>query len=121
MGGIAARLGKESAVRRETQSPSVAASYVTRDHDVIRAWAEERGGRPAGVEGTGLGYDPGVLRIDIVDGDQTPDDRLQEVGWDAFFAKFDESNLDFVYQERTASGQQSTFGKFIRAGADSGS
>ena len=42
-------LGKEGAVDRETKSATVAASFTTRDHDVIRAWAEARGGTPADV------------------------------------------------------------------------
>jgi hypothetical protein len=39
-------------------------SKQTTDHDKIRSWVEERGGRPARVKGTGNGGDPGLLRID---------------------------------------------------------
>ncbi len=113
-GEIAQQLGKTTGITRSTKRPSVAASYTTRDHDVIRAWAESRGGRPAGVEGTGGGDDPGVLRIDFVEGDPTPDDRLEGVGWEAFFEKFDANDLDFLYQERKANGETSTFHKFVR-------
>jgi hypothetical protein len=58
-GVVAEELGREDAVDRETKSATVAASFRTRDHDVIRTWAEQRGGAPAMVEGTG----EGVLRI----------------------------------------------------------
>ena len=37
-------------------------SKTTTDHDEIRRWVEERGGRPAAVKETGNGDDPGILR-----------------------------------------------------------
>jgi hypothetical protein len=41
-------------------------SKVTTDHDEIRRWVEERGGRPAVVKTTrGKGDDVGILRIDF--------------------------------------------------------
>ena len=39
-------------------------SKTTTDHDTIRKWVEERGGRPAAVKGTGGGDDPGIVRVD---------------------------------------------------------
>jgi hypothetical protein len=111
-GATAEELGKQSAVDRETKSATVAASFTTRDHDVIRAWAESRGGTPADVEGTGTGGGAGVLRIEFRD----EADRLEDVGWDAFFATFDDSDVDFLYQERTSDGSVSRFHKFVRAG-----
>lgn len=87
-------------------------SLVTTDHETIRAWAEERGGDPASVSGTERGGDDvGILRIDFPDyGD---DGRLEEISWDDFFEKFDDSNLAFVYQEETSDGETSRFGKFV--------
>ena len=111
-GATAEELGKEGAVDRETKSATVAASFTTRDHDVIRAWAEARGGTPADVEGAGEGGGAGVLRIEFRD----EGDRLEDVGWDAFFATFDDSDVDFLYQERTSDGSVSRFHKFVRAG-----
>ena len=40
-------------------------SKTTTDHDEIRRWVEERGGRPARVTDTGSDGDPGILRIDF--------------------------------------------------------
>jgi hypothetical protein len=34
-------------VERNTKSQTTAVSYTTSNHDVIRAWAENRGGVPA--------------------------------------------------------------------------
>jgi hypothetical protein len=110
-GATAEHLGKEDAVERGTKSATVAASFTTRDHDVIRTWAESRGGTPADVEGTG-DKGAGVLRIEFRD----EGDRLEDVGWDAFFATFDDSDVDFLYQERTSDGSVSRFHKFVRAG-----
>jgi hypothetical protein len=111
-GATAEELGKEDAVERGTKSATVAASFTTRDHDVIRTWAESRGGTPADVAGTG-DKGAGVLRIEFRD----EGDRLEDVGWDAFFATFDDSDVDFLYQERTSDGSVSRFHKFVRADA----
>ena len=102
---------EEHAVDRETRSATVAASPTTRDHEVITAWAESRGGTPADVEGTGDGGGAGVLRIEFRD----EGDRLEDVGWEAFFATFDDSDVDFLYQERTSDGSVSRFHEFVRA------
>ena len=111
-GAVAEDLDKERAVDRETKSATVAASFRTRDHDVIRTWAEQRGGRPADVEGTGDGDGAGVLRIEFRD----EDGRLEDVSWVAFFETFDTSDVDFLYQERTSDGEVSRFHKFVREG-----
>jgi hypothetical protein len=88
-----------------------AESKTTRDHEVIREWAESRGGRPATVKGTGGKDDPGILRIDFPGyGD---DDALKRISWDEWFEKFDESKLAFVYQEETQDGERSTFNKLV--------
>ena len=86
-------------------------SKTTTDHDEIRRWVEERGGRPSSVKGTGDGDDAGILRIDFPDaGDEG---SLEEISWDEFFEKFDEKNLAFLYQEETSGGEESRFFKFV--------
>jgi hypothetical protein len=86
---------------------------TTTDHEAIRRWAEERGGRPARVTGTGTGDgDAGILRIDFDDGDR--DEALEEIDWDEWFRTFDENGLAFVYQEHTADGALSRFSKIVR-------
>jgi hypothetical protein len=89
---------------------------TTTDHDEIRRWVEEHGGRPAAVRGTGDGDDPGVLRIDFPGG--AGEDELEPISWDRWFKKFDENGLAFLYQERKSSGEDSTFFKLVsREGA----
>jgi hypothetical protein len=85
-------------------------AHTTTDHDVIRDWAEERGGRPATVKATEEEGHAGILRIDFGPKDQ----GLDEISWDEFFRKFDESELAFLYQDETSDGKPSRFHKFVR-------
>jgi len=86
-------------------------SHVTTDHEEIRRWAQERGGRPARVRGTGNQHDPGLLRIDFPGylGQET----LEEISWNEFFEKFDRNNLALVMQDMTAGGEKSNFNKLV--------
>lgn len=83
---------------------------TTTDHDEIRRWAEERGGRPSIVRTDGEG---GILRIDF----QEPDENLEPISWDEFFRIFEERNLAFLYQEEL-SGQKSRFNKLVDRSAN---
>jgi hypothetical protein len=83
-------------------------SLATTSHDVIRQWAEKRGGKPATVDGTEHGDHLGVLRFDF-GGDN---ERLREVSWDEWFRTFDDRKLNFLYQEQRSDGKQSNFFQF---------
>lgn len=85
-------------------------SHTTTDHTTIKHWAEQRGGRPATVEGTGNGDKAGVLRFDFGDKDA----RLEPISWDEFFQKFDQADLAFLYQDKTSGGKESRFFKFVQ-------
>jgi hypothetical protein len=82
---------------------------TTTSHDDIRRWAQERGGVPTSVSGTGGDSDPGILRLDF----EPKDEGLGHIGWDEFFEKFEEKRLGFLYQDRTEDGSMSRFHKFI--------
>jgi hypothetical protein len=84
----------------------MSSSDTTTDHDKIREWAEARGGHPSKVDTGGKG---GILRIDFGE----PEDNLEEISWDEFFQIFDESELAFLYQDKTADGGKSRFNKFV--------
>ncbi|WP_026871646.1 hypothetical protein [Inquilinus limosus] len=87
----------------------------TRDHDTIRRWAEQRGAVPTTVRGTERGgEEAGILRFDFVGDGQKREESLEEISWEEFFDKFDEANLTFLYQDRTADGHVSRFFKFVR-------
>ncbi|MFB3902069.1 MAG: hypothetical protein ACE15E_01335 [Acidobacteriota bacterium] len=81
-------------------------SLVTRNHEVIERWAEERGAKPATVPGTQRKDTLGVLRFDFP-GYGGKD--LEEITWDEWFRTFDERQLVFLFQERLKNGNQSNF------------
>jgi hypothetical protein len=71
---------------------------TTTDHEEIRRWAEERGGRPAAVvSAENQNVAAGGLRIDFPDYDSG--EPLQEITWTEFFDRFEEENLTFIFQE----------------------
>lgn len=86
-------------------------SQRTTDHEKIRRWAEARGGKPATVKSTKESDAPGVLRIDFEG--YSGEESLEEITWDEFFDKFDEKNLEFLYQDETRDGETSRFFKFV--------
>lgn len=89
-------------------------SRQTTNHDEIRQWVEQRGGQPAHVKSTGSDDDVGLLRISFPGYDDENDANLEPIEWDEFFEKFDDSQLSFLYQDRTSDGELSTFNKFVR-------
>jgi hypothetical protein len=82
------------------------------DHDEIRRWVEERGGRPATIVGTGKKNEgAGLLRIDFPGGASNP--PLKPISWDAFFEKFDAAHLALVYQDEDGEDEMNFFCKFV--------
>ncbi len=79
---------------------------TTTDHDEIRRWAEERGGRPSVVRTGGKG---GILRFDFGEDDE----KLEETSWEEFFQIFEESGLALLHQDQVASGETSRFFRFV--------
>jgi hypothetical protein len=74
----------------------MAQATATTDHDEIRRWVEERGGRPARVAGTN------ILRIDFPDADDR-EENLEEISWDEWLRTFDESDVAFLHQDEPDS------------------
>lgn len=88
-------------------------SQMTTDHETIRQWAEERGGRPAVVKSTHKsGRSTGILRIDFPG--YSGQDSLEGISWEEFFEKFEDAKLALVYEEETADGQRSNFNKLVK-------
>jgi hypothetical protein len=102
-------LCQQSRCDMSTKSQTSEAQQTT-SHDVIRKWAEERGGKPATVKATEEDGHAGILRIDF----DPPDEGLDRISWDEFFAKFDETGIAFLHQDRTKDGKMSRFHKFVR-------
>ena len=88
-----------------------ASSRPLTDHNEIRSWAEERGAHPACVRGTGDNNDVGMIRLDFPG--YSGEGKLEEISWDEWFDKFDESGLALLVQDETARGQRSNFNKLV--------
>jgi hypothetical protein len=109
-------------------------TLATRSPEVIRAWAEERGGRPAAATRGKDDGRPHVLRIRFTDGDGDGGNgggrdggngrggdgngagkgrggrsNLEEIDWQEWLDTFQERDLVFIYQEQRRDGRQSTF------------
>lgn len=84
-------------------------SHTTTDHKKIQKWAEDREGKPSVVEST-YKNGSGLLRINFPG---YAEDNLKEISWEEFFKIFDESDLQFLYQEETKDGGESRFFKFV--------
>src|SRR3954452_7335776 len=91
----------------------MAGAKITTDHDEIRNWAEERGGRPATVRRTHGKDDAGIIRIEFPDAPHSKHDALEEISWEDFSEKFDNSTLALMNEEETAGGDKSNFNKLI--------
>lgn len=82
---------------------------TTTDHDFIRKWIEQRGGRPSRVKGTESRDGEGILRVDFAE----PDDKLEPISWEEFFQTFEDRELAFLHQDKQGD-RTSRFFKFVR-------
>jgi hypothetical protein len=53
------------------------------------------------------------MRLGLDFPESEADDHLEAISWEEFFDKFDESDLEFLYQDERASGDRSYFCKFV--------
>ncbi len=88
-------------------------AIATTNHDEIRRWVEERGGKPACVRGTGGEGDPGVLRIEFPEYNPEVTEKLAPMAWDEWFDAFDRNELALLVQEEVG-GNRSYFNKLVR-------
>lgn len=85
-------------------------SKITSDHKTIRTWAEQRGGVPSVVKGTG-GKEGGIIRFDFPP--LGTKENLEHTSWENFFKIFEGKELALLYQEKTREGEESRFNKFV--------
>ena len=86
-------------------------SHVLMDHEEIKRWAEERGGFPARVKGTGGEDDVGMIRIDFPGyrGEQS----LERISWEEWLNKFEEKELALVVENQPPEGDKGRFNKLV--------
>jgi len=96
-------------VANKTRINKPGATLLTRNHEIIKRWAEQRGAVPATVPGTEHDQHLGVLRFDFPGYGGR---GLQHVSWEEWFKAFDERHLAFIYQETKTDGTPSNFYRF---------
>jgi hypothetical protein len=103
----------EHLIASEEQEKRRAARQATRDHEVIRKWADARGAQPASTaraDDRGVG----VLRLDLPGGRESR--QTKRIDWNDWFRAFDERGLCFVYEEQKLDGMRSDFFRLELAG-----
>jgi hypothetical protein len=70
---------------------------VITNHDAIRKWAEQQGGKPAAVDRTHQEDDVGIIRIMFPKAPHSEHDHLVEISWEEFFKEFEERRLALLY------------------------
>ncbi|MCC2631288.1 MAG: hypothetical protein K0S38_1097 [Candidatus Paceibacter sp.] len=76
---------------------------ITKDHDEIRTWIEEHGGKPSIKEKRGT--QRGVLDICF----DEYDDEHQLVSWEEFFDTLDALNLEFRYEINSQESREFSY------------
>ncbi|MEU8895559.1 hypothetical protein [Nocardia sp. NPDC048505] len=97
-------------IEQHTETPSERAdgTMVTRNHEVIRRWAEQRGARPATTPFSETNGRLGNLRFDFPGYGGA---ILQPVEWERWFDTFDARHFRFLYQDRRPDGSRSNFNR----------
>ena len=91
-------------------------TLATRDHDVIRRWADRRQAEPA----TGEATDSGPATVHVNDGGagvrfNFPGfARFRPISWDEWLENFDRHSLTFVYEELMSDGTVSARYRLLR-------
>ena len=97
---------------REPPEPSGETdAKTTTDLNVIKAWAEPRGGKPGWVKGGDPESEAGLLRIYFPGGAEAS--PFEVLSWEDWGARFEEQSLAFLYWEKTKEGQESRAYKLV--------
>src|SRR3954464_11046476 len=74
---------------------------IITNHEAIRKWAEQHGGKPAAVDRTHTGDDVGIIRIMFPKAPQSQHAHLVEISWDEFFEEFEQRQLALLYDPKS--------------------
>ena len=87
-------------------------SRITANHDEIRTWVEDHGGRPVRANASGAPEDPGVPQIDFLRG--RGDRSLEPMEWDEWFRLFDDYGLAVLFRDGDDEGWDRASVEFVR-------
>jgi hypothetical protein len=99
----------------ESRHPEIAVA-ATRDHDLIRRWADRRHAVPA----TGEKTDSGQASVRVTDGDAgirfnfPGAGRFRPIAWDEWFANFETHELIFVFERDRAGHAPGSRYRFVK-------
>lgn len=74
---------------------------TTTNHDEIRKWAEQHGGKPAAVDRTHQKGDVGIIRIMFPKAPNSEHGHLLEISWEEFFKEFEDRELALLYDPKS--------------------
>jgi hypothetical protein len=94
-------------------------TYRTSDPQVIRRWATARGGQPAIMPSQEKNATTAAVPHIVFPADAYPD-AYTTISWQELFDRMQQEALVFVYQEKTANGSLSHFGRFVSPAAAEG-
>ena len=57
----------------------------------------------------------GVLRLDFPG--YSGEDTLEAITWEQFFEKFEDAELELIYQDKTSDGALSRFNRLVHRGS----
>jgi hypothetical protein len=99
----------------ELRHPEIAVA-ATRDHDLIRRWADRRHAVPA----TGEKTDSGQANVRVTDGDAgirfnfPGAGRFRPIAWDEWFGNFETHELIFVFERDRAGHAPGSKYRFVK-------
>jgi hypothetical protein len=86
---------------------------ITRNHEEIKHWAEERDGVPAVPKTNDVSSKtPQGLYIDFLDNGENKE--MKQISWNEFFEKFEEKDLAFVYKDKVELGAENKEYSFVK-------
>lgn len=87
--------------------------WRTRNHSIIRFWAESRGGHPALVENAD-GPSCVIHFPEIASANIDSSREARPISWGTFFEWFDERRLIMEYELKDPTGKRSWFNQLVR-------
>ena len=91
---------------------------VAKDHEEIKKWVKDNGGKPAIIDDPEVGGDNVGLRIDfpgVKDEALLSENRntTEDTSWDRFFEVLESKNLSFMYTNEETPRNPSMAYKFV--------
>jgi hypothetical protein len=104
--------GRDATETTSTGTTDRERSRITADHDEIRTWVEDHGGRPVRARVSDAPEAGGVPQIDFLHG--RGDRSLEPLAWDEWFRLFDDYGLAVLFRDEDREGWEHASVEFVR-------